>query len=245
VRVATIKHRPSGLTPAGNIESFAGMIDRAAAYAPDIVLLPETINLLHTGLSYVQAAEPIPGASTIRLGERARQHGIYIVAGLMERDGHAVYNTSVLINRQGEIVGKYRKVNLPIQEVEGGITPGDNFPVFDTDFGRVGMMICWDVSFTDPARALAAKGAELILMPIWGGDELLTRARAVENHLTVVTASYDSPTGIVDSRGEYIAIASWDAPVAFAEIDLDQSPSPLNPRAQFHAERRGDISTEP
>ena len=77
----------------------------------------------------------------------------------MEREGTAIYNTAVLIDRDGLLVGKYRKVNLPYDEFEDGITPGSDYPVFQTDFGKVGMMICWDSQFPDAARALAGGAA--------------------------------------------------------------------------------------
>ena len=83
-----------------------------------------------------------------------------------EREGAAIYNTAVLLDRTGKLMGKYRKVYLPREEIQGGLTPGNDFPVFDTDFGKVGMMICWDVEYADPARALALNGAEIILLPI-------------------------------------------------------------------------------
>jgi len=248
-RVATIYHRPRGnQTTRENVESFARLIEQAAVERPDIICLPEEMTLVGTGLTYAAAAEPIPGPTTQRLGELARRHRTYIVAGLLEREGRVVYNTSVLLDRQGGLVGKYRKVYLPREEVEGGITPGADYPVFDTDFGRVGMMICYDSFFVDPARVLAAKGAELILMPIWGGDELLVRARALENHLTLVTSSYDMRTGIIDPRGEFIATADQAHPIAVAEIDLDRTfPDRQlgDMRGRFHAERRGDLPLEP
>src|SRR5262249_54934291 len=152
-----------------NLESFARLIDEAARQKADIACLPEGITVCGTGKSYADVAEPIPGPSTHFLGEYARRGRLYVVAGLYERDGHAIYNTSVLIGRDGQLVGKYRKVCLPREEIDGGITPGRDYPVFDTDFGRVGMMICWDVSYPEVARELAAQGAEVILMPIWGG----------------------------------------------------------------------------
>ena len=249
VRIATIYHRPRGYkTAAENVESFARLIEQAASQQPDLICLPEAMTQVGTNLSYVAAAELIPGPSTQRLGQLARRHRTYIVAGLLERDGSAVYNTSVLIDREGQVSGKYRKVYLPREEVEGGITPGNDYPVFETDFGRVGMMICYDSFFVDPARVLAAKGAELILMPIWGGDELLVRARALENHLTLVTSSYDMRTGIINPRGEFIATADRDHPSAVAEIDLDQTFPDLwlgDMRGRFHAERRSDLPGEP
>jgi predicted amidohydrolase len=91
------------------------------------------------------------------------------LAGLTERDGPVDYNTAVLIDRHGRVAGKYRKVHLPREEIEGGLTPGGAYPVFDTDFGRIGMMICWDGEYVDSARALAIQGAEILFVPAAGG----------------------------------------------------------------------------
>ena len=70
---------------------------------------------------------------------------------LYEREGPAIYNTAVLIDRAGNLAGKYRKVQLPYEEIEGGLTPGSDYPVFQTDFGTVGLMICYDSEFAKPA----------------------------------------------------------------------------------------------
>src|SRR2546421_2126432 len=126
------------------------------------------------------------------------------------------------MGRDGELVGTYRKTHLPREEVEGGITPGDSYPVFDTDFGKVGLMICWDVQFPEPARALAVKGAEVILLPIWGGNEILAKARAIENHAFLISSSYDMKTFIVAPDGEVLAEASQNKPVAVAGLHLDR-----------------------
>ena len=128
------------------------------------------------------SGESIPGPTTERL-VLARQLHSYVVAGLYEKEGVVLYNTAVLLGRDGKLVGKYRKTHLPREEWEAGITPGNDYPVFDTDFGKVGLMICWDVQFPEPCRAMGAKGADLVLLPIWGGNETLAKARAIENHL--------------------------------------------------------------
>jgi predicted amidohydrolase len=146
---------------------------------------------------------------------------VYVVAGLYERDGKTIYNTSVLIGRDGKLAGKYRKVCLPREEIDGGITPGTDYPVFDTDFGRVGMMICWDVHFPEVARELSARGAEVILMPIWGGNETLAKARAIENQIHLVASGYDFPTVIYDRKGEVAAKGEKDPSVILTEVDLN------------------------
>jgi predicted amidohydrolase len=225
VKVASINHRPRGLKSAQeNLDSFAKYIDEAGAQKADIICLPEAMTLIGRGSDYLAAAEPIPGPSTEFLGKLAATHKSYIVAGLLERDGKAAYNTSVLIDRNGKLVGKYRKICLPRSEYDGGLAPGNEYPVFDTDFGKVGMMICWDVSYPEVARELAARGAEIILMPIWGGNETLCKARAIENQVPLVISSYDLRSAIYDQAGEAMAIAKdTSSCVVYADLNLAES----------------------
>jgi predicted amidohydrolase/CubicO group peptidase (beta-lactamase class C family) len=221
VRLAAVHHRPRGSKgPADNLERFAVFVAQAAERKADIVCLPEGVTVVGTGKSYVEVSEPVPGPSTRFLGELARKHGLHIAAGIYEREGSTVYNTAVLLDREGALAGKYRKVCLPREEIDGGITPGDELPVFDTPHGKVGLMICWDVFFPEPARVLARRGAEVILLPIWGGDLTLARARAIENQVYLVTSSYDMKTAVFDRRGEILAEGSEKEPVILVEIDL-------------------------
>jgi predicted amidohydrolase len=223
VNIATIHLRPKGSkTPMENLGKFAEYLTKAGQKGADIVCLPEGITLVGTGKKYVDVCEPVPGPSTKFLGEIAKQHSMYIVAGIYEKEKDVIYNTSVLLDRQGKLSGKYRKVCLPREEIKGGITPGNAFPVFDTDFGRIGMMICWDVYFPEPARALSQKGAEIILLPIWGGNLTLARARAIENQIYLVSSTYDMKTGIFDQEGELMAEGTETNPIAMVKIDLNK-----------------------
>lgn len=225
VRLATVHYVPTAeRSPRENLEEFARLIADAAAQGADIVCLPEALTLPNTGKSYVEASEPLPGPTTEFFSGVARKHGVYIVAGILEREGMVVYNSAILLGRDGKLVGTYRKVSLPREEIDGGVTPGSSFPTFDTDFGRIGLMICWDVQFPEAARQLAMAGAEVILMPIWGGNPLLARARAVENQLYLVSSSYDRPmeSGIFDLEGKLLAEASPEHPVVVVEVDLSQ-----------------------
>jgi predicted amidohydrolase len=221
VRIAAVFDRPQSTgSREKSIEQFVNVIARSVPADADVILLPEGATVVGTGKKYEEVAETIPGPTTTRLAAIARERKAYIAVGLYEREGVALYNTAVLIDRGGRVVGKYRKVYLPREEVEAGLTPGTGFPVFDTDFGRVGLMICWDVQYTDPARALALQGAEIILMPIWGGHETLAKARAIENHLYLVSSGYDFPTMIIDPSGEVLSRAAEKGSVATASIDL-------------------------
>jgi predicted amidohydrolase len=248
VRVLTVYHRPrSTKSAAESVAQFCRIVEGAAPQKPDLVCLPEGITVVGTGKSYPEVAEPVPGPTTRTLGALAARLRCYIVAGLYEGVGEVIYNTAVLIDRQGKVAGTYRKTHLPREEVEGGLTPGNSYPVFDTDFGRVGLMICWDVQFPEPARAMALQGAEVILLPIWGGSDVLARARAIENHLFMVTSSYDMKTFIVDPAGTILAEADGDHPTALAELHLDRpilQPWLGNMKPRTWKERRPDIPVE-
>jgi predicted amidohydrolase len=221
VRLGTVHYRPrSDRSFAENLEHFGVLIARAAGRGADVVVLPEGVNLAGTGRSYVEASEPLDGPTTRFLADVAKRHGVYLVAGILERDGDVVYNTAVLIDRAGRTAGSYRKVSLPREEIDGGVTPGDAFPTFETDFGRIGIMICWDVTFPEAARALAMDGAEVILMPIWGGNTTLARARAIENQVYLVSSSYDMESGVFDLEGTLAAEATEEEPVAVLEVNL-------------------------
>ncbi|HTF29937.1 MAG TPA: carbon-nitrogen hydrolase family protein [Flavitalea sp.] len=223
VKVAAIHHRPrNSKSSLENLAQFSKLIDKAANQRADIVCLPEGITLVGTTNDYISASEHIPGPTTEFLGKIARKYKLYIVAGILERNGDTVFNTAVLIDRNGNFAGKYRKVSLPQEEIDGGITPGNSFPVFDTDFGKIGLMICWDVTFPEPARALAQKGAEIIFLPIWGGDTILTKARAIENQVYVVSSTYDMISAVFDQEGMVMKEATEDNSVIVVDVDLNK-----------------------
>lgn len=248
IRVATIHHRPEGMKSAAeSVEKFAALIGRSADQNPDIICLPEGITTVGNPLSYVDVAESIPGPTTQVLGKLAAEHQCYIVAGIYERVGKLVYNTAVLLDRKGNVAGTYRKTHLPREEWEAGISPGSSYPIFETDFGTIGLMVCWDVQFPEPARAMALQGAELLLLPIWGGNEVLAKARAIENHLFLVTSSYDMKSFVVDPTGKVLAQATEADPVAVAVINLDHQflqPWLGDMKHRTWKERRPDIPVE-
>ena len=246
VTIATIHLRPRDTVDSEeSVGKFLDAIQTAVPAKTDVIVLPEVITLVGTKKKAMDVAEPVPGPTTARLVEVARRRNSYIVASLYEKDGHAIYNTAVLIGRKGEIVGKYRKVYLPYDEPDDGVTPGSDYPVFQTDFGKVGMMICWDSAYADPARALALKGAEIILMPIWDGLQTLVKARGMENGVFLVTSSYGDPSLIQDPKGEILASATEQASAAVATIDLnrryDWGYNLGNMRLRFQKELRLDV----
>jgi predicted amidohydrolase len=244
VRVGTVSLHPR--RNPDNLGAFLVALDEIAKDKPDIVCLGEEILNEGNTKTYMETAEPIPGPSTLRLGESARKHGMYIVAGLIERDIAAAYNTTVLIDRHGNVAGKYRKVYLPREEIEGGLTPGDACPVFETDFGKIGIMVCWDAEYTEPARALATQGAELILVPAAGGYMTLLKARALENHLYIVSSGFDVASSIIDPTGEVLFATKESGVNKTLAINLATrvtDPWLGDMRARFHKELRPDIAS--
>lgn len=229
VRLAAVHFRPQGgKTPMDNCVQFEPLIAEAAQQKADLVVLPETLTYYGLGKTYVDCAEAIPGPSTNYFGELAKKHNLYIVAGLLERDQHLVYNVAVLLGPDGKIAGKYRKVALPRGEIAGGIAPGNEYPVFNTRFGKLGMMVCYDGFFPEVARQLTSNGAEVIAWPVWGCNPLLAQARATENHVYLVSSTYEDIsrnwmlTAVYDHEGKTLAHAEKWGTVIVSEVDLNK-----------------------
>ena len=163
-----------------NIERLAENITDLAQRGAELVVLQE----LHNSLYFCQTedvnnfdlAEPIPGSSTDFYGELARKLGIVLVTSLFEKRAAGLYhNTAVVIEKDGTIAGKYRKMHIPDDPAyyeKFYFTPGDiGFHPIDTSVGRLGVLVCWDQWYPEAARLMALQGAEMLIYPTAIGYE--------------------------------------------------------------------------
>ena len=179
------------------------------------------------------------------VAELARRCGVHLLLGLLERDGDAVHNSAVLIGPDGTIVGKYRKVHLAVGgEMETGILPGDDFPVFDTAIGRVGCNICMDSSAAESSRMIGLHGADFLLLPLMGDHRAwhpenhvwdperfkgIMMTRAVDNQLCMVVAvNRARGSCIIDRTGHVLAWNDGDRPYVSATVVLNDGFRPAN-----------------
>lgn len=240
-----------------DLTSCEAILDAAGQAGADLVLLPE----------YMQGdriEEPLEGPSYQLMSAKARQYGMYVAGGIVravpasEQHADLVYNTAVLLDRRGDLLGQYDKVHPYSPELnEQGISVGRQVPVFRTDFGTVGIMICYDSWFTDVAELLALKGAEIILFPNAGYYRALIHARAADNRVRIVCSSWNSGYGVWDTVGrdltdpngdrshgdppgvtyrDLVETKVGDVGLLMVSLDLNCSPSPhYNGGSMFEA----------
>src|SRR3984957_12115554 len=172
-KVALVQMR-MGPDPEANFVAAMGHIREAAGLGATIVCLPELFRSQYfcqrEELALFDLAEKIPGPSTARLGEVARETGVAIIASLFEHRAPGLYhNTAVTLNAQGAIASVYRKMHIPDDPLyyeKYYFAPGDlGFQAVDTPVGRVGTLVCWDQWYPEGARLTALKGAEVLFYP--------------------------------------------------------------------------------
>ncbi|MGA2031371.1 MAG: carbon-nitrogen hydrolase family protein [Thermoguttaceae bacterium] len=232
VKVGTVYLHPSQSTPERNRRLFIEQIDAAGRLGLDIVCLGEGITQVGTGLDMAQSAEPIPGPTVEQLAAAARRNRLWVVACLYERDGPRLFNTAVLLGRRGELAGKYRKTHLPREEWKQGVIPGHDYPVFETDFGRIAIQICYDWFFPEVGTMWRLKGAEIVFAPTWGTTfpdregwvegETVFRVRARDNGFYLVPSVYDGNSMVIDPLGRILASSNGHSGLFWHEIDLGE-----------------------
>ncbi len=225
-RIATVCQNSSFFsTVEQNREHVLRLLDLALAQKPDLVCLPETF----TTVSMQDAedfAEPVPGPTTDLVAKRAREHNSYVICPIKRQREGRLWNSAIIIGRQGEIVGIYDKAH-PVTTtadytvMEDGITPGGEPPIFDLDFGRIGIQICFDAGFPETWQTLADKGARLIFWPSAYNGGFPLQVYAYLHHVYVVSSVETNSSRIVDPLGRILAATDPHVNVITRDINLD------------------------
>ncbi len=250
-----------------NLKTACRCIDEAAAEGVRLVSFPEMMNLSGENIGEGGGHETIPGYTTEILMAKAREHGIYIHSGsFCEKipGGEKAYNTSVIIDPEGEIIARYRKlhtfdVTLPdgtVCDESARVHPGNEIVTVDTALGKLGMSICYDIRFPELYRIMALDGAQVIFTPAsftmpTGKDhwEPILRTRAIENGCYIVSpgqigkkvhfTAYGNSM-VVDPWGTVVSRARDTVGVIYAEIDLDYEDA-IRAKIPSLANRRADV----
>lgn len=247
---------PDAEMASSNLLAAERWLDEAGRQRADIACIGEAFNVL--GLTLVPKTlrltieEALP-QSLDRLGALARRHRMYVIAPILGLLGGVPRNAALVIDREGQHLGTYCKVHCTEDERTLGVVPGDEWPTFALDFGRVGVQICHDNSFPESARCLTLNGAEIVFWPHvmggWGGEfmDVLLRSPAIHNGIYHVPVCYGCDVGrawrpgmligrssIIGPDATIVADAGRHVGIALAEVDLDR------PRFAADFTRKGD-----
>ncbi|MCC5906932.1 MAG: carbon-nitrogen hydrolase family protein [Balneolaceae bacterium] len=226
-----------------HLNNLLFLFDKAGQKGADMVVGPEDMQNIGAYGLYIDVidpesgkilfnslAEPVPGPLTDRIAAIARKHQMYIIAPIYEADGEEVYNTAVIFDRQGNIMGKHRKTIIPVLET-WLVSTGDEYKVYQTDFAPIAIATCWEISYPEIPTIYALKGADIIFNPTMARDHrpgesldtaptLITRARDNSVYIVPVVLGADG-NGILDFNGNVVAESvGVENTVIMAEIDF-------------------------
>lgn len=239
VRIGLLKAIPKRWDKEANWSIIERLIRDVARFKIDIAVTPECFldgyavaeSLERRGIDekdwvrkFMDIAEDEGGTYVCRLSYLARELGIYIILGLTEKQDGKLFNAAYLFNRDGAIVGRYRKVNISSHE-RLVYCPGDSLPVFDTDFGRIGILICADRRWPENVRVLTLQGAEAIFIPAYGmwheANTMWMRTRSYENGVYICFV-HPNIALVTDPKGDISAeLISNVEDILVHDIDLD------------------------
>ncbi|MHB8903276.1 MAG: carbon-nitrogen hydrolase family protein [Thermoguttaceae bacterium] len=207
------------------IKAMLARMEQVVPFRPDIICLPEVfpfVNLPDGRPPLDEVAEEPIGAVCEPFAEFARQHRCHVVCPVYTRQDGRYYNAAVFIGREGQLVGEYRKMHPTVDEMQRGIEPGPlDPPVFETDFGKVGAQVCFDIEWTDGWEKLRRKGAEIVFWPSAFAGGAMVGAKAVQNHYCVVSTRKGT-TRICDITGEELATTGHFAHFVCAPVNLEK-----------------------
>jgi beta-ureidopropionase len=225
VRIASVSHRPSagvdGVEGTQKLMNEAGRwLERASRMGADLVAFPELYPQLALAHPY-HHPEPSDGGTIARVRELAKRHKMIIIWPRVEYDpSRGMRNTSILVDRSGEILGRYDKMFPTVGELEKGIVPGVEVPVFETDLGRIGMLICFDMNFQEARNALRRGKPDLVVFSSMYRGGLQAQALAFELGAFVVTSVASELGLIIDRCGRIIKESTYET-LAVAPVNTN------------------------
>ena len=213
------------------LDELTTILDRMAADSrrrygrtPDLAILPEAALTGEVGPNALSQAVPFPGPVAQAFGNAARRHSTHIVVPTSLREGAQCTNAAVLLDRKGSLLGTYKKNHLVVsadgKSLEGGSLPGKEVPVFQCDFGKLGIQICYDMEFDRGWNELAAKGAELIAWPTQSPQTSQPAARAMQQRCHIVSSTWRNNASLFEPTGKIIAQVKQPGEILVQEIDL-------------------------
>jgi predicted amidohydrolase len=224
--VNSLRAAASGEDPAAVLQRAGEQIEKAAADRPDLVLLAELFAngpAEHTAEAARKAAQDLGGPICASLSALARRHGMYVAFGLLRRDGERIYNSLVLLGRDGKPAWTYDKVSPVVFEMTGwGVSPGKAPRAFRTDFGTIGAAICFDVNFLELAESWQRQGVELVLFSSAFPAGRLLDAWAIRYGFAVAQSTWYDSNRIIDCTGATVARTSDILPRMTALLNLDR-----------------------
>lgn len=217
-----------------SVDRCLELVAEAAECGAELCVTVETVNAyLALGDTRFRYNETLEGETVRKFSEAAKKYRMHIVAGLALAIDGVPYNCAVLFDDSGDIIGVHKKVHLPAGE-ELHFAHGDRLDVYETKFGRIGMLVCWDMQFPEAARELALGDADLIACPTYGWENIYGLSRAYENSVYIAAgmctyksglSQQNDPSCIVDNMGKIIAVCDRDSEgIAIAEVDIKREP---------------------
>lgn len=230
VRVVTVSQAGLDLNSSDILDRSMERLDQAASFRPDIAALPEV---------FVRGEpETIPGPITRRLAEWSRRNSSYLIFGLRTRSGDKIYNSAILLDRDGRVAGQFNKIHPTEGELSEKVHPGNpDPPVFKTDFGVIGIQICFDVNWLDGWKRLKEKGASIVFFPAAYPAALHLSALALENQYFVVSSTQSRLSRIYDITGEVVAVTGQFQQWAGAVLPLGKRLFEID----FHSQKAREI----
>ena len=228
VWVATISQNRMEAANYGEMtRKMLSRMEQVVSYQPDIICLPEVfpfVNLSSGRPPLSEVAEAPIGEISKPFAQFARQHRCYVVCPIYTKSEGRYYNAAVFIDREGKLLGEYRKIHPTIGEIDDGVTPGPvQPPVFKTAFGIVGAQICFDIEWYDGWENLRKAGAEMVFWPSAFAGGSVVNAKAWQNKYVVVSSTRKDTSKICDISGEEVAATNRWTDWVCAPVNLEKA----------------------